>query len=141
MKRTLLGPNLRPLKQDVVGDAGNTLWVLMGTIGMVLLIACANVANLILVRTEARQHELSIRAALGAGWGRIARELLTENLVLSLVGGALGLGFAYASLSAVAHHRSRQSRLAWMRSLSTSGAALDSVVTVCLRPFCSDSFR
>jgi predicted permease len=70
----------------------------MGTIGMVLLVACANVANLILVRTEGRQHELSIRAALGAGSGRIARELLTENLVLSFAGGVLGLGFAYASL-------------------------------------------
>jgi predicted permease len=70
----------------------------MGTIGMVLLVACANVANLILVRTEGRRHELSIRAALGAGSGRIARELLTENLVLSFAGGVLGLGFAYASL-------------------------------------------
>jgi predicted permease len=70
----------------------------MGTIGMVLLAACANVANLILVRTEGRQHELSIRAALGAGSGRIARELLTENLVLSVAGGVVGLGFAYASL-------------------------------------------
>jgi putative ABC transport system permease protein len=93
-----LGPNLRPLKRDVVGDAGDTLWVLMGTIGMVLLIACANVANLILVRTEARHHELSVRAALGAGWDRIARQLLTESAVLSLVGGMLGVGFAYVGL-------------------------------------------
>jgi predicted permease len=62
-----LAPNLRPLKQDVVGDIGNVLWVLMGTIGIVLLIACANVANLVLVRAEGRQLELSIRAALGAG--------------------------------------------------------------------------
>jgi putative ABC transport system permease protein len=96
--RSGLRPNLRPLKQDVVGDAGNTLWVLMGTIGLVLLIACANVANLILVRMEGRQQELSIRAALGAGWGRILRALLTESAVLSFIGGTLGVGFAYGSL-------------------------------------------
>jgi len=93
-----LAPSLRPLKQDVVGDVGKTLWVLMATIGIVLLIACANVANLILVRTEGRQHELSVRAALGAGWGRIMRELITESAVLSLIGGTLGVGFAYSSL-------------------------------------------
>ena len=96
--RSKLGPNLRPLKQQIVGDAGATLWVLMGTVGIVLLIACANVANLILVRTEGRQQELSIRAALGAGWGRIMRELLTESAVLGLVGGILGVAFAYGSL-------------------------------------------
>jgi len=93
-----LGPNLRPLKQDVVGNAGNTLWVLMGTIGFVLLIACANVANLILARTEGRRQELSIRAALGAGRTRIARQILTENVVLSLTGGLLAIGVAYGSL-------------------------------------------
>jgi predicted permease len=93
-----LGPNVRPLKQDVVGDVGKLLWVLMGSIGMVLLIACANVANLLLVRTEGRQQELAIRAALGATRGRIAAELLLESLILGLAGGALGLGFAFGSL-------------------------------------------
>ena len=91
-------PNIRPLKRDVVGDVGTVLWVLMGTIGMVLLIACANVANLMLVRAEGRQHELAIRAALGAGWGRIARELLVESITLGMLGGALGLGLAYGGL-------------------------------------------
>jgi predicted permease len=94
-----LAPSVRPLKNDVVGKAGDTLWVLMGTVGIVLLIACANVANLVLARTEGRQHELSIRAALGAGSWRIARVLLTESAVLSIAGGILGVGLAYAGLA------------------------------------------
>jgi predicted permease len=91
-------PDLRPLKRDVVGDVGPVLWVLMGTIGMVLLIACANIANLLLVRAEGRQQELAIRAALGAGWGRIARELLVESVTLGVLGGTLGLALAYGGL-------------------------------------------
>ena len=62
-----IGPNVRPLAQDVIGDVGRVLWVLLGTVGIVLLIACANVANLFLVRAEGRQQELAIHAALGAG--------------------------------------------------------------------------
>jgi predicted permease len=93
-----VAPKLQPLKQEVVGDIGATLWVLMGTIGLVLLIACANVANLLLVRAESRQQELAIRAALGAGWGRIAGEMLLESLTLSVLGGALGLALANAAL-------------------------------------------
>jgi putative ABC transport system permease protein len=93
-----LAPRIRALKEDVVGDIGQVLWVLMGTIGLVLLIACANVANLLLVRAGGRQQEFAIRAALGAGWGRIARELLFESLTLGVLGGAIGLGLAYASL-------------------------------------------
>jgi putative ABC transport system permease protein len=91
-------PKVQPLKQEVVGDVGTVLWVLMGTIGLVLLIACANVANLLLVRAEGRQQEFAIRAALGAGWGRIAREMLLESLTLGILGGVLGLGLAYAAL-------------------------------------------
>lgn len=93
-----IGPNVRPLKQDAVGDVGSVLWVLMGSIGMVLLIACANVANLLLVRVEGRQQELAIRSALGASWGRIAVELLFESVVLGFAGSALGLGLAYGAL-------------------------------------------
>ena len=93
-----LVPHLRPLKQELVGDIGNVLWVLMGTIGMVLLIACANVANLLLVRVDGRRHELAIRAALGAGWGQIARELLLESITLGVFGGILGLAFACTAI-------------------------------------------
>ena len=89
---------MRPLKQDVVGDVGKVLWVLMGSIAMVLLIACANVANLLLVRVEGRRQELAIRAALGAGWRRIAGDLLFESVVLGLLGSALGLALAYGAL-------------------------------------------
>ena len=92
------GPKIQPLSQEIVGDIGTTLWVMMGTLGMVLLIACANVANLLLVRAESRRQELAIRAALGAGWRRIAREMLLESTMLGVLGGALGLAFADAAL-------------------------------------------
>jgi predicted permease len=91
-------PDFHPLKQEVVGDVGSVLWVVMGTLALVLLIACVNVANLLLVRAEARQLELSIRAALGAGRGRIARELLVESVLLGLMGGVFGVGVATAGL-------------------------------------------
>jgi predicted permease len=104
--RTMFGnarfaPAVRPLKQDVVGNITEVLWVLMGTIGVVLLIACANVANLLLVRMEGRQQELATRAVLGAGRGRIARELIHESLLLGVMGGVLGLGVAVAALQAL----------------------------------------
>ena len=93
-----LAVDIHPLKEDVVGDIGNVLWVLMGSIGVVLLIACANVANLLLVRVEGRRQELAIRSALGAGWKRIAVDLLFESVVLGMLGSLLGLGLAYAAL-------------------------------------------
>src|SRR5262245_5051754 len=92
------GPSLRLLKDRVVGDLDEALLVLMSTIGMLLLIACANIANLLLVRTESRRAELAIRAALGASASAIARSLLLESAVLALAGGAAGLLFASLAL-------------------------------------------
>ena len=97
-EKARITPNLRPLKQDVVGNIGNVLWVLMGSIAMVLLVACANVANLLLVRVEGRRQELAIRSALGAGWGRIATELIFESVVLGVAGSLIGLALAYGAL-------------------------------------------
>jgi putative ABC transport system permease protein len=93
-----IGPNVRPLSADVIGDVGRVLWVLLGTVGIVLLIACANVANLFLIRAEGRQQELAVQTSLGASPGRIVRELLSESVTLGAVGGAVGLALAYAGI-------------------------------------------
>ena len=77
------GAAVRPVKQDVVGDVGSVLWLLMGTIGILMAVACANVANLVLVRTRARRPELAIRAALGAGWGGITRVVTFSRIALA----------------------------------------------------------
>ncbi len=97
-EKARISPDLRPLKQDVIGDVGNVLWVLMGSIVLVLMVACANVANLLLVRVEGRRQELAIRSALGAGWGRIAVELFFESLVLGVAGSLIGLALAFGAL-------------------------------------------
>jgi predicted permease len=95
-------PAFKLLKQEVIGNIGNVLWLVMGTIGVVMLIVCTNVANLLLVRADSRKQELAVRAALGAGRGRIARELLMESLGLAAVGGAAGVVVAFGGLRLLA---------------------------------------
>ncbi len=92
---------LYPLHEDVTGNAGVTLYVLMGAAALVLLIACVNVANLFLARGVARQKEFAIRAALGSGRGRLVTKLLTESLVLATLGGVAGLAFTYWGVKAL----------------------------------------
>jgi predicted permease len=97
-EKARIQPTLHTLKNVVVGDVGKVLWVLMGSIVVVLLVACANVANLLLVRVEGRRQELAIRSALGAGRGQIVAGILLESVLLSFAGGLIGLALAFAAL-------------------------------------------
>ena len=123
-------PALRPLKDDVIGNTGATLWLVMGTITIVLLIACANVTNLLLARAEGRQQEVAVRAALGAGSWRLTRELLIESVLLSVLGGLLGLGVAWAALRAL--EASGPTGLPRLDEIALDGSALGFTLVVSL---------
>ncbi|HTM01974.1 MAG TPA: ABC transporter permease [Vicinamibacterales bacterium] len=97
-ERAQFRPKLQWLRTSVIGDLGSTLWLLLGTIALLMLIACANVANLVMVRAHSRQPELVLRAALGAGWGAIARVVFTESALIGAAGGLLGVVVAYLCL-------------------------------------------
>jgi hypothetical protein len=112
-----VGYNVYPLQFDMVQQASTALWVLLGAVGFVLLIACVNVANLLLARGASRSSELAVRAALGAGGGRILRQLMTESLIMAAAGGVLGIGLAFLGTQ-------------WLVGLAPSGTPLIDQISV-----------
>ena len=93
-----MAPEIHPWREDLAGDVSRMLWIVFGAVGLLLLVACANVANLYLIRGESRRQELAIRIALGASRQRVAGQLLCESIILAVAGGAVGLMFASAAL-------------------------------------------
>ncbi len=122
--------SVHPLKQDVVGDVQRSLWILLGTVGFVLLIACANVANLFLVRAEGRRRESAVRAALGADRWVLARQYLSESVLLAALGGILGLSLAWVGVTALI--RVAPSNLPRLDEIGIDGSVLGFTVGITL---------
>jgi predicted permease len=130
-----------PLQAEVVSGVRTALWMLLGAVGFVLLIACVNVANLLLARAEARRREIAIRSALGAGAARLARQFATEGVLLSLIGAMLGVGLAFGGLrliqltNAGGIPRAAEIGIDWRVLLFTLGTSLLTGVVFGLAPF------
>src|SRR5829696_3159145 len=128
------------LRDEAVGGVRRTIWLLFGAVGFLLLIACANVANLLLARAEARQREMAVRTALGAGAARVVRQLLTESLVLAAISAVAGLALATIGIRALAIWnpssipRVSGSTVDWRVLLFTAGVALLTTVIFSLAP-------
>src|SRR5215216_1387324 len=134
------GVRMRWLREIFVADLRRTLWIIFGVVGAVLLIACANIANLLLARATARRKEMAIRTAVGASRWRIARQLLTESILVSMIGGAIGLFLAYWGVQLILYTspdaipRSREIGLDWAVLAFTIGVSFATGVLFGLIP-------